>query len=86
LRISSLHILQSAGYDAVHASPLSVLAECLGRYLEYLAESAKEFAELSGRSQISVFDMVYGLSDVGIDLSDLKEWLQENGGEAIITG
>lgn len=86
LRISSLHVLQSAGYDAVHSNPLSVLADCLGRYLEYLAESAKEFAELSGRSQITAFDMVDGLSDVGIDLLDLKEWLLENGGEAIVTG
>jgi len=86
LRISSLHVLQSAGYDAVHSNPLSVLADCLGHYLEYLAGSAKEFAELSGRSQITAFDMVDGLSDVGIDLLDLKEWLLENGGEAIVTG
>ncbi|KAI8596001.1 hypothetical protein EDD21DRAFT_358537 [Dissophora ornata] len=85
LRISSLHILQAAGYDAVQANPMSVLADCLGRYLEFLAESAKEFAQLSGRSQITAFDVVDGLSDLGIELSDLKVWLMENGGEAIVT-
>ncbi|ORZ13759.1 hypothetical protein BCR41DRAFT_296403, partial [Lobosporangium transversale] len=84
LRISTLHILQAAGYDAVQANSMSVLVDCLGKYLSYLAESAKEFAELSGRSQITAFDVAFGLSDLGIELSDLKEWLKENGGENIV--
>ncbi|KAG0369729.1 hypothetical protein BC939DRAFT_500216 [Gamsiella multidivaricata] len=86
LRVSALHILQSAGYDAVQVNPMAVLVDCLGRYLEFLAESAKEFAEHSGRSQITAFDVVDGLSDLGIELPDLKEWLMENGGESIVSG
>ncbi|KAF9181108.1 hypothetical protein BGZ51_005661 [Haplosporangium sp. Z 767] len=80
LRISTMHVLQSAGYDAVQANPMSVLVDCLGRYLAFLAESAKEFAEHSGRSQITAFDVADGLSDLGIELSDLENWLVENGG------
>ncbi|KAI1317422.1 hypothetical protein EDD11_008486 [Mortierella claussenii] len=84
LRISTLHILQSAGYDAVQSNSMTVLVDCLGRYLAFLAESAKEFAELSGRSQITAFDVADGLFDAGIDLSELKEWLFENGGESLV--
>ncbi|KAF9148241.1 hypothetical protein BG015_010047 [Linnemannia schmuckeri] len=80
LRISTMHVLQSAGYDAVQKNPLAVLSDCLGRYLEFLAESAKEFAEHSGRSRITAFDVVDGLSELGIELADLKEWFVENGG------
>ncbi|KAF9438381.1 hypothetical protein BGZ76_008292 [Entomortierella beljakovae] len=83
LRISSLHILQSAGYDAVQANPMSVLVDCLTRYLEFLAEAVKDFAELSGRSQVTAFDVVDGFSELGIDISALKEWAVENGGEAL---
>lgn len=80
LRISTLHILQSAGYDSVQANPMKVLVDCLARYMSFLAESAKEFAEHSGRSQITAFDVAHGLSDLGIDMEELKEWLTENGG------
>ncbi|KAG9321135.1 hypothetical protein KVV02_005261 [Mortierella alpina] len=77
LRISTLHMLQSAGYDAVQANSMTVLVDCLGRYLTFLAESAKEFAEHSGRSQVTAFDVADGLSSLGIEISDLKEWLSE---------
>jgi histone H3/H4 len=80
LRISTLHIVQSSGFDAVQANPMSVLAECLGRYMTFLAESAKEFAEHSGRARITALDVVDGLSELGIDLEDLSEWMAENGG------
>jgi histone H3/H4 len=83
LRISTMHMLQSAGYDAVQKNPMAVLSDCLGRYLEFLAESAKEFAEHSGRSRITAFDVADGLSELGIDLADLKEWFVENGGVPI---
>lgn len=59
---------------------MKVLVDCLARYMSYLAESAKEFAEHSGRSQITAFDVAHGLSDLGIDMEELKEWLAENGG------
>lgn len=75
-----MHMLQSAGYDAVQKNPMAVLSNCLGRYLEFLAEAAKDFAEHSGRSRITAFDVADGLSELGIDLSDLKEWFVENGG------
>ncbi|KAF9947905.1 hypothetical protein BGZ70_002443 [Mortierella alpina] len=77
LRISTLHMLQSAGYDAVQANSMTVLVDCLGRYLTFLAESAKEFAEHSGRTQVTAFDVADGLSSLGIEISDLKEWLSE---------
>ncbi|KAF9543015.1 hypothetical protein EC957_001374 [Mortierella hygrophila] len=80
LRISTMHMLQSAGYDAVQKNPMAVLSDCLGRYLEFLAEAAKEFAEHSGRSRITAFDVADGLSELGIDMPDLKEWFVENGG------
>ncbi|KAF9319153.1 hypothetical protein BGZ91_005001 [Linnemannia elongata] len=80
LRISTMHMLQSAGYDAVQKNPMAVLSDCLGRYLEFLAEAAKEFAEHSGRSRITAFDVADGLSELGIELADLKEWFVENGG------
>ncbi|KAF9121444.1 hypothetical protein BGW39_010526 [Mortierella sp. 14UC] len=85
LRISTMHMLQSAGYDAVQKNPIAVLSDCLGRYLEFLAEAAKEFAEHSGRSQITAFDVADGLSELGIDLVDLKEWFIENGGAPVST-
>lgn len=58
---------------------MKVLVDCLARYMSFLAESAKEFAEHSGRSQITAFDVAHGLSDLGIDMEELKEWLTENG-------
>jgi len=59
---------------------MSVLVECLGRYMTLLAESAKEFAEHSGRARITAFDVVDGLAELGIDLEDLSGWMAESGG------
>ncbi|KAF9978455.1 hypothetical protein BGZ73_002351 [Actinomortierella ambigua] len=80
LRISCMHVLQSSGYDGVQANPLKVMTDCLDRYLRLLADSVKQYAEHSGRSQVSALDVVDGLADLGIDLEDLKEWTAENGG------
>ncbi|KAG0325138.1 hypothetical protein BG004_003293 [Podila humilis] len=80
LRVSTVHMLQSSGYDAVQAQPTSVLVDVLSQYMEYLAEAVKEFAEHSGRSQITAFDVLHGFMDVGIDVEELKDWLSENGG------
>ncbi|OIV96389.1 hypothetical protein TanjilG_09816 [Lupinus angustifolius] len=65
--VSNLAVAQlcdSAGFDAVNTSALDAFADVTIRYLLDLGKTTQFYANLSGRSQCTVFDLILGLQDL----------------------
>ncbi|OIV97671.1 hypothetical protein TanjilG_12428 [Lupinus angustifolius] len=57
-------LCQSAGFHAVNNSALDAFTDVTNRYLLDLGKTAQFYANLSGRSQCTVFDLILGLQDL----------------------
>ncbi|KAG2222127.1 hypothetical protein INT45_007563 [Circinella minor] len=79
LKTTALQILQSAGFDAAHTDPTNSLTEVMSQYLQLLATTTSSYAELAGRSNGNIWDVVDGLNELGITPESLKEWLDLEG-------
>ncbi|SAL94943.1 hypothetical protein [Absidia glauca] len=79
LRSTTLQILQSVGFESVQLSSADTLTDVFGQYMEYLASTVCEYAQLSGRSTGSAFDVMDGLSEISIDIKTLEAWLESEG-------
>jgi histone H3/H4 len=79
LRLISL--APSAGITHVRSAPLRVLSEVFERYLELLARSAKGYAEETGRTSVSVWDVDKVLDEFVVDLDGLRECKEYTDGQ-----
>ncbi|ORZ16396.1 hypothetical protein BCR42DRAFT_451353 [Absidia repens] len=79
LRSTTLQLLQSVGFESVQLSSADTLTDVFGQYMEYLASTVCDYAQLSGRSTGSAFDVMDGLSELSIDLKSLEDWLDSEG-------
>lgn len=68
---------EQQSFSHVRAEPLRVLSEVVGRFISMLGVSAKDHAELCGRSSINTRDMVSALAGLGFDQSTLQTWLAD---------
>jgi histone H3/H4 len=76
LLITTLRLISlapSANLTHVRSAPLRVLSEVFERYLELLARSAKERAEVAGRTSVSIYDADEVLKEFIVDLDGLRE-------------
>ncbi|XP_043722297.1 transcription initiation factor TFIID subunit 8-like [Telopea speciosissima] len=64
-KIAVAQICESAGFQGFQQSAVEVLSEIAIRYLRDLGKTAKFYANLAGRTQCNVFDIVQGLEDLG---------------------
>ncbi|CAO3586328.1 unnamed protein product [Absidia cylindrospora] len=76
---TTLQLLQSVGFESVQLSSADTLTDVFGQYMEYLASTVCDYAQLSGRSTGSAFDVMDGLSELSIDLKSLEDWLDSEG-------
>ncbi|XP_042491957.1 transcription initiation factor TFIID subunit 8-like [Macadamia integrifolia] len=64
-KISVAQICKSAGFQGFQQSALEALSDIVIRYLRDLGKTAQFYANLAGRMQCNVFDIVQGLEDLG---------------------
>ena len=63
-RIAVAQICESAGFNGVKNAAIEALSDVTIRYLIDLGKIAEFYANLAGRSQCSVFDLILGLEDL----------------------
>lgn len=63
-KVAVAQICESAGFHNVKESALEALADISIRYLSDLGKMAEFYANLAGRSQCNVFDVIRGLEDL----------------------
>ncbi|XP_042499586.1 transcription initiation factor TFIID subunit 8-like [Macadamia integrifolia] len=64
-RIAGAQICKRAGFQGFQQSALEALSDIVIRYLRDLGKTAQFYANLAGRMQCNVFDIVQGLEDLG---------------------
>lgn len=74
-----LKILHAHNFSRSSSQASVVLASLVSRYLVLLASVCGNYAELSGRSRISVWDVLSSLEDVGMNLEELDEYCVSEG-------
>ncbi|KAI8343674.1 hypothetical protein BC941DRAFT_509088 [Chlamydoabsidia padenii] len=79
LRSTTLQILQSVGFESVQLSSADTLTDVFGQYMEFLASTVCDYAQLSGRTSGNAFDVMDGLSELSIDVETLQAWLDSDG-------
>ncbi|KAK9755583.1 hypothetical protein RND81_01G036300 [Saponaria officinalis] len=64
-KIAVSQVCELVGFDSVKESALEALSNVVIRYINDLGKSASSYANLAGRSESNVFDIVKGLEDLG---------------------
>lgn len=65
-RIVVAQVCESVGFEAFNESALDSIADIAIRYLCDLGKTSKYYANLAGRTECNVFDIVQGLEDLGM--------------------
>ncbi|KAK4432463.1 Transcription initiation factor TFIID subunit [Sesamum alatum] len=65
-RIAVAQVCESIGFGGFNESALDSLADIAIRYICDLGKTSKFYANLAGRTECNVFDVVQGLDDIGM--------------------
>ena len=76
-----MKILHAHSFARTSSQALSVLSNLFTRYLLLLAAACGQFSELSGRSSLSVHDLIACLDDLGTNVDELAEYCATEGAE-----
>ena len=85
----SQKLLESATIRTLHAHNFSrsstqaslVLTDLFSRYLHLLTSTCGKYAQHAGRTKLSIRDVVEALSELGMDVAELKEYASIEGAE-----
>ncbi|KAG1733075.1 uncharacterized protein EDB91DRAFT_1150378 [Suillus paluster] len=76
-----LKILHAHNFSRTSSQASVVLASLVSRYLVLLSSVCGSYAELSGRSKLSIWDVLSSLEDLGVSLEELDEYCGSEGKE-----
>ncbi|OVA00816.1 Bromodomain transcription factor [Macleaya cordata] len=83
-RIAVAQICETTGFESFNESALDALSDIVIRYLRDLGKTANFYANLAGRMDCNVFDIIQGLEDLGFSqgfpsASDVNHCLADSG-------
>ncbi|CAL0308357.1 unnamed protein product [Lupinus luteus] len=83
-KIAVGQVCESEGFQAFQQSALEMLSDVSSRYISNIGKSAHHYANLAGRAECNVFDVIRGLEDMGsvqgfIGASDTDHCLESSG-------
>ncbi|KAG9134575.1 hypothetical protein Leryth_000910 [Lithospermum erythrorhizon] len=68
-RMAVAQICESMGFEGFNESSLETIADIAVRYLSDLGKTSKSYANLAGRTESNVFDIIHALEDLGFGLA-----------------
>ncbi|KAI8987565.1 hypothetical protein BDF20DRAFT_850926 [Mycotypha africana] len=77
LQMTTLQLLQAAGFDSGNTSSVQTLTNIFERYLELLSSTALAYAQHNGKSSTSIYDLLEAFGELGIDIPSLTDWINE---------
>ncbi len=75
-RVVASQIAEATGFDACQDSAVEILGDLLLRYLSTVCFGSHSYAELAGRSQSNLSDVLLALEDLGVTPEDLHQHMQ----------
>ncbi|KAF9219322.1 hypothetical protein BS17DRAFT_761064 [Gyrodon lividus] len=76
-----IKILHAHSFARTSSQATSVLSDLLSRYLVLVASACGQYAELAGRSKLSVHDLIACLGELGTNPDELSEYSSTEGVE-----
>lgn len=76
-----LKILHAHNFSRTSSQASVVLTNLVSRYLLLLSSVSGNYAELSGRSKVNIWDVLSSLGDLGVTLEELDEYSVSEGKE-----
>ncbi|KIJ60429.1 hypothetical protein HYDPIDRAFT_98718 [Hydnomerulius pinastri MD-312] len=77
----TIKILHAHSFARTSSQASSVLSNLLSRYLILVASACGQYAELAGRSRLSVHDLLACLGELGTNMDELSEYCSTEGVE-----
>lgn len=83
-RIAVDQLCELAGFNGIQSSALSALSDVAIQYIFHLGKTSQFYANISGRTDSNVFDVIQGLEDLGVSYgfqgaSDINHGLANSG-------
>lgn len=75
-RVVASQVAEATGFDACQDSAIEILGDLLPRYLTTVSAGCHSYAELAGRSQSNLSDVLLALEDLGVTPEDLHQHMQ----------
>ncbi|KAI4378720.1 hypothetical protein MLD38_016160 [Melastoma candidum] len=69
-KLAVAQICESLGFDGAHSSVIDALIDIVMRCLRAIGKSSVFYANLSGRTQSNVFDVLRAFEDLGVSISN----------------
>ncbi|KAL3525845.1 hypothetical protein ACH5RR_014217 [Cinchona calisaya] len=83
-KVAVAQLCEAAGFQGFHRTALDTLSDVAVRYIREIGRTLNMYANLAGRSQCNVFDIIQGLEDLGLTqgfsgASDVHRCLSSSG-------
>ncbi|MCI51233.1 transcription initiation factor TFIID subunit 8, partial [Trifolium medium] len=83
-KIAVAQVCKSKGFQGFQQSALETMSDVIARYIMSIGKSANCYANLAGRAECNIFDVIQGLEDMGsaqgfTGASDIDHWLEDSG-------
>lgn len=83
-KVAVAQVCESKGFQGFQQSALEAMSDVTARYIMNIGKSANCYANLAGRNECNVFDVIQGLEDMGsmqgfTGASDIDHWLEDSG-------
>jgi transcription initiation factor TFIID subunit 8 len=75
-RVVASQVAEASGFDACQDSAIEILGDLLMRYLATVCSGSHSYAELAGRSQSNLSDVLLAMEDLGVTPEDLHQHMQ----------
>ncbi|XP_054279774.1 transcription initiation factor TFIID subunit 3-like isoform X2 [Macrosteles quadrilineatus] len=76
LKVVVAQICQTIGWHTICTTPLDVLTDVLRRFIHELGTSAHRYGEQFGHTSPTVTDVTLAFKDLGINISELEEYVE----------
>lgn len=74
-RVAAGQLAEISGFESVQESAVDILGDLLLRYMDEVASGACGYAELAGRSDANVHDVLMSLDNLGVMVEELRDYL-----------
>ncbi|KAJ8984227.1 hypothetical protein NQ317_007459 [Molorchus minor] len=74
-KIALCKILQTIGWHSINSTPIEVLTDILGRYLQQITQLTNDYANEFGQTDVNLDHLGLAFHEMGIDLTELEEYI-----------
>lgn len=79
LTTATRHILRAHDFSKCSSTATDTIVDLLSRFLELVATSTGEYAQLAGRDSANIFDGISALEEVGFGVEETLKWCRRDG-------